>query len=653
MTNVMDETSWILELESCLLSECDINIIRRICNGRPLPDHLRRDVWEVCLGVKHKNGEYDSWDEIYDLSEQSIIRKDCQELVDRLGNDEEDKISVMSDLESVITRYCKVTGETYNSKNRWLQLLEPLIALHLPKSELYSWFCAICQLYVVRHSCPTPFHLFRLLLLYHDPELCSLLDTKKISIDSFAESWCTSLFSSICHLNVTMAIWDVYFQTADPFLIFYLGLVLVVNSKEQIMTHKEKDKHTIIEILSGAPYALEYEDVEDFCLLAQHYASRTPPSFSRDNHNLVFGEGDEGIDFISQALCLPVSIYELILSSENERSNTVRYFVVDCRPAEQYNAGHLPTAFHLDASTMLQEPAAFHTAVQALFAAQRQAIQARSVAGGEHVCFMGSGREEEDQYVHMVVASFLQKQLPLISLVKGGYAALHDFFSDDLNAKLMDHNPKFCIMCNPSPGNDSGIEEEEISFLDKLTSAVRTRSAVVKYKLVEYIKNPQDPVEKHVSSTDKVGKRYRGMAPIFSIDDEHEEGRITDEEVLEEIHIEKWLKASNIVNYFKCEELHEDGSINPAGLAVLDTELILVREIPNKRGYAYIIAKRPLLSIVKITSKRRHPELITFKYGYNTSKEDYVVTAMDRLLIPKAGDATKLIKYKVISLMNL
>ena len=28
----------------------------------------------------------------------------------------------------------------------------------------------------------------------------------------------------------------------------------------------------------------------------------------------------------------------------------IRYFVVDCRPAEQYNSGHLPTAFHLDAN---------------------------------------------------------------------------------------------------------------------------------------------------------------------------------------------------------------------------------------------------------------------------------------------------------------
>jgi hypothetical protein len=31
----------------------------------------------------------------------------------------------------------------------------------------------------------------------------------------------------------------------------------------------------------------------------------------------------------------------------------VRYFIVDCRPAEQYNSKHLYTAFHLDANLVL------------------------------------------------------------------------------------------------------------------------------------------------------------------------------------------------------------------------------------------------------------------------------------------------------------
>lgn len=51
---------------------------------------------------------------------------------------------------------------------------------------------------------------------------------------------------------------------------------------------------------------------------------------------------------------------------------------------------------------MLQEPVAFQTAVQGLLKAQRSAIEANSNAGGEHLCFVGSGRLEEDQYTHMV-----------------------------------------------------------------------------------------------------------------------------------------------------------------------------------------------------------------------------------------------------------
>lgn len=70
---------------------------------------------------------------------------------------------------------------------------------------------------------------------------------------------------------------------------------------------------------------------------------------------------------------------------------------------------------------MLQEPRAFETAVQGLLQAQRQALEVGSQAGGEHLCFLGSGRQEEDRYTHMVVASFLQKHTTYVSMVKDGY----------------------------------------------------------------------------------------------------------------------------------------------------------------------------------------------------------------------------------------
>lgn len=111
------------------------------------------------------------------------------------------------------------------------------------------------------------------------------------------------------------------------------------------------------------------------CLCALHFLP------CQMNQNL-FGSSlvalkEEDMD-LSQALCLPVSVPEILQANQlqqvghtkllsefshiNKRriiqcwcdskrfsfQDGVRFFVVDCRPAEQYNSGHLSTAFHLD-----------------------------------------------------------------------------------------------------------------------------------------------------------------------------------------------------------------------------------------------------------------------------------------------------------------
>jgi TBC1 domain family member 23 len=163
------------------------------------------------------------------------------------------------------------------------------------------------------------------------------------------------------------------------------------------------------------PCALEQADVLDFCSLAQYYSIKTPSSFKTDWLKILFSSAEtasrsEEVS-VSQALCLPVSVYELVENSsmENPHPEAVKFFLVDCRPSEQYNVGHLSTAFHLDCNLMLQEPVQFQTAVAGLLRAQKHAIEVNSAAGGEHLCFLGSGRLDEDMMTHMVVASFLQK----------------------------------------------------------------------------------------------------------------------------------------------------------------------------------------------------------------------------------------------------
>lgn len=49
------------------------------------------------------------------------------------------------------------------------------------------------------------------------------------------------------------------------------------------------------------------------------------------------------------------------------------------------------------------------------------------------------------------------------------------------------------------------------------------------------------------------------------------------------------------------------------------THMYCLREIASRKGFAYIQSRQPLNSVVKITSKKKHPELITFKFGTNNS----------------------------------
>lgn len=58
------------------------------------------------------------------------------------------------------------------------------------------------------------------------------------------------------------------------------------------------------------------------------------------------------------------------------------------------------------------------------------------------------------------------------------------------------------------------------------SAVMKMKSAEVKEKLVEYITNPNlssnNDIDRHVSSSDKLGKPYRNLTPIFSIDEDHE-----------------------------------------------------------------------------------------------------------------------------------
>ena len=67
--------------------------------------------------------------------------------------------------------------------------------------------------------------------------------------------------------------------------------------------------------------------------------------------------------------------------------------------------------------------------------------------------------------------------------------------------------------------------------------------------------------------------------------------------------------------------------------------------------WAFIQNRHHLTSVVKITSKRRHPDLITFKYG-TSDGETIEVTETERYVIPNAKKATQKIKDRILKLVD-
>ncbi|KAK3888097.1 hypothetical protein Pcinc_007835 [Petrolisthes cinctipes] len=678
-----EDGTWVLALEAALHEGADDCEIIAITRGRPLPEEHRAQIWATCLAGGRVNN-FSQFDEIFDLPEQSLVRSDCTLLVDKLGNEEEDKISVVSEVESVFTHYCKSRHLRYDTTRRWADIILPLLACRMPPDHLYLTFEQILEKFVPRETgtgAPV-YHLLRLLLLYHDPELSTFLDSHKITPDTFAVSWVRSVFSSVVSLDAVIALWDIYFQERDPFFVLFLALVVLVNAREQILGLKAEERTAIINTLTVTPAALTVHDAQDFCSLARYYMLRTPTTFRETWQSEIYGSvylgdvevsggggGSGGVrrevgDLpLPQALCLPVSSQEILTSlhdpqddPHDDPQDQVRFFLIDCRPAEQYNAGHLPNAFHLDAGLMLQQPASFQTAVQGLFLAQRQALTTKTPGCGHHLCLMGSGDMDQDQYVHMVCASFLQRYTSLVSLAQGGYKALHDLLSGSLAESLSEHDPAVCLACRatPTPGldhqhptpalslNQSDSEAAQgpslVTRFSSLSSLFRARSTEMKTKLVDYITNPGaegggaggSHDHRHISSLDR-GRLYRNQADVFSIEDVCE-----DEEGLEEKRIASFL----------CQHVSESGSMTRCQLVVTMEHLLVVMEDGR------VVTRRSLSSVVKITSKKKHPDLITFKFGHTTEDGQPEITDMDRFLIPRAGEATKVIKEQILKQME-
>ncbi|KAL1463653.1 hypothetical protein WDU94_015389 [Cyamophila willieti] len=190
---------------------------------------------------------------------------------------------------------------------------------------------------------------------------------------------------------------------------------------------------------------------------------------------------------------------------------------------------------------------------------------------------------------------------------------------------------------------------------------MKSKSAEVKEKLIEIISSPSSanssssPTLKSTATGNRksIGggsskRRYRNVAPVFSIDDEHEPQTETsrDSEPEDETidSVQAWLDKPEVIASFECQQVNMQGYLCDSILLVTDTNLIVLRELPERgRGQVELMVNRRLATIGRITTKKKHPEFITFQYGTPNCAQD-----MDRFLIPKAKEATELLSPLIL-----
>ena len=165
---------------------------------------------------------------------------------------------------------------------------------------------------------------------YHDPEICSHLDSLKISPHSYASSWFNSLFSKDLDVNICLRLWDIYFERVcfefsqgleklnhlslqgDPFLVFFISLSLVQSTRDNIL--QMKNKNLIISHLQNLLKMMSAEDITDLIDVCKVSMSLTPLSVQEDFHCMLFGSNMVE-DFyelpLHTLLCLPISVQEL------------------------------------------------------------------------------------------------------------------------------------------------------------------------------------------------------------------------------------------------------------------------------------------------------------------------------------------------------
>uniref|UniRef100_A0A8R1TU05 TBC1 domain family member 23 n=1 Tax=Onchocerca volvulus TaxID=6282 RepID=A0A8R1TU05_ONCVO len=660
-----------------------------------------RQKWVRNLGIQNKPSV--SCQKI-SCQKNKQIHTSCLKILDRCPSALRN-----NDLEAMLTMFCE--REECDFDESYASILEMLVPLRCTLDELYNIFYAITTKFVPRDISKGAvcYQLMHLIIQYHNPLLSSHLESHKATSFEYGRPFFAALFApEICKQSLYV-IWDKLFERGDPYLLFAMVLVFLINCSDQLMALNSKSE--LVDTIRFAVKELSINDVDDFLELSVMFLNQTPSSIKQDFQRVLFGSRhtEEIQTDIAKLLALPIDPRDVIRMGLDENLNAAEsepnFFIIDARSHDQYSAGHLDGSYNLDSTLFVEAPLQYKLALSSLDS-YRCAFHP-----DEHILFLGSGCED-DLYLHMVIASFLQQGRKHIALVDG---ALHKQLAPNFE-RLDGHYAALCKECNRQLSTEVEKDPQRRSSwkldVGSILGAVKATAPSIREKvrkLPTIVTLGPNAVEfSHVETSQRHGKRYRNEKSVFTLSDsdsETENIAVTSNPRSSEpkvsVFIFKFammivemsepngslkcrlkdklqklddiLKQSGILEYFEGLEVFTEGASHrtvECYLALTATHILIFHQ-EEKIKEVVLRARHEYGSVLRVSSKKKIPELLTFKFGYCTDEDDYKaiyiyfirmdipseisiqfkrVTAVHRFIIPRAGDCAKSIKTNIITL---
>jgi hypothetical protein len=382
-----------------------------------VPYRLRSQVWKELLGVGERLYLDQSILQVEeDLDNQRVIAADASRT---RGN--EPRFQQPETVELVVkllTYYCKCRSIRY--KQGMNEVLAPFLLLTeqregseelvpLAEGVVFQCFYALIDRFLPHvfvdkefRSLQCSFQLYRLLMLYHDPELCHYLDQHDMTPELYVTPWFMTLFARSLPPEFVFYLWDFFLLEEDPYLLHFVAYALVAANRQRIF---DADIAMLPQVLSSLTFSSR-DELEQVCASALAISESTPRSFKRDLYSVCYGGfTDAMVPFLDQLYaCSSLQVYpeELVRNlldrlatkastpvlapaapavqkhasvedslnpllspssdqapplypsgkEDGDDSTALKFIVLDCRPAEEYHRSHLSLSHHIDPSVM-------------------------------------------------------------------------------------------------------------------------------------------------------------------------------------------------------------------------------------------------------------------------------------------------------------